>query len=152
LFAGNKLHVAVLTDIAQGQKGRVELLRRSKILQQGHILTTSDFCAQDESDVEDLLGKDLYVKLVNATFGLKGRTSITAATITSTGEKSARIVKQIESAMRLLPALPEFDHYAPAAWLLAHPDFLQGDDPATVECLDRFEKLFAAVNQMLPTN
>jgi hypothetical protein len=45
-------------------------LRRSKILEDSRIFTTSDFCSPAEADIEDLLGEELYLKIVNATYQL----------------------------------------------------------------------------------
>jgi len=57
-----------LTDTARSQKNKVEDLRRSKILEDSRIFTTSHFCSQEEVDIEDLLGEELYLKIVNATY------------------------------------------------------------------------------------
>ena len=51
LFGGNKLHVAVLLDLATGQKGQVEKIKRSELLKAGHVLTVADFCARQEKPI-----------------------------------------------------------------------------------------------------
>src|SRR6202035_6042263 len=56
LFGGNKLHVAVLLDYAKGQKAKVDQIKQSKLLQEGHVFAVTDFVSQDEGDIEDLLG------------------------------------------------------------------------------------------------
>ena len=43
LFVGQRLHVAVLSDEAQGAKGKVERIRKSDILRAGHFYTVADF-------------------------------------------------------------------------------------------------------------
>lgn len=150
LFGGNKLHVAVLTDLAEGQKGKVDALKRSRLLADGHVLTTSDFCSQKESDIEDLLGTSVYIALVNGTFGLKGKNVLTEKALQNSGETNERVVKRVEAAMRCLSTAPDFDHFAPATWLLRNPSFLETDSPEMSAALDRFEALVNALNALLP--
>ena len=45
--------------------------------------------------------------------------------------------------------LQDFDHYAPAAWLIKHPEFLEDDTPEMADALGRFEELFSALNRLL---
>jgi predicted ATPase len=151
LFGGNKLHIAVLADYAQGQKTKVEWLKKSKLLADGHVLTTIDFCSQPEADIEDFFGPDLYVELVNDAYDLKGAERLTVPDVNGSQEKSPRIMKKVEAVWRLKPSLPEFDHYAPAMWLLQHPDWLAKSDAHRATCLSRFEELFKKVNALLPT-
>ena len=95
LFGGNKLHIAVLVDYAQGQKGKVEALRKSELLGDGHIFTTADFCSQGEADVEDFFGVDLYVELVNAACALTDGNKLTPADVQAVKEPSLRVVKKL---------------------------------------------------------
>jgi hypothetical protein len=150
LFAGNKLHVAVLLDFAHGQKNKVEALRKSKLLGNGHVFATTDFCVQDEADIEDLLGRQLYIALVNSTYGLEGTNRITDEMCQKSGESSPRIIKQIEAVFRVQSNLPEFDHFAPSMWLIQHPEFLQSTAIPATQALDAFEKLFKRLNMLLP--
>ena len=150
LFAGNKLHIAVLTDIAQGQKGKVESLRRNRLLGSGHVLTAAEFCNQQEADVEDILGEPPYLDLVNHAFGLGGNSALSSAALAATGEKSQRVLRRVEAAMRVLASAPEFDHYIPAWWLIQHPDFLSPQSSELKAALDRFEALFKRLNGLLP--
>ncbi|HTT79093.1 MAG TPA: AAA family ATPase, partial [Stellaceae bacterium] len=53
LFAGNALHVAVLSDQATGDKKKVEEMRRSEVLRAGHFYTMADFLERKEADIED---------------------------------------------------------------------------------------------------
>lgn len=149
LFGGNKLHVAVLTDYAAGQKTKVEQLKASKLLKSGHVLLATTFTGTSEADVEDLLGDELYLQLVNNALDIDGKNPITAADLKNTGEKSVRIVKRVEAAARLRPELPEFDHYLPSWWLIQNPHFLEKDKPSLIAALNRFEVLFTAVNSLL---
>lgn len=151
LFGGNKLHVAVLMDYAAGQKGKVDALRRSQLLQDGHIFTTTDFCDQAEADVEDFFGVQLYGDLVNAACGLAGKNTIKTADINAAGESSVRVVKKVEAVLRLRPKLPEFNHYVPAMWLIQNPPWFSEDEPQRAAALDRFDALFQKLNALLPT-
>lgn len=149
LFSGNRIHVAVLLDFAKGQKTKLEALRKSDLLQSGHIFVTIDFCAQDEADVEDFFGMT-YVEFVNGAFGLAKSKGITEDACAKSGEHSPRIVKQVEAVFRVRPELEEFDHYKPALWLLTNPNALSGDAPGTLASLEKFEALFLKLNKLLP--
>jgi predicted ATP-dependent endonuclease of OLD family len=149
LFGGNKLHVAVLADYAQGQKGKVEWLKKSKLLADGHVLTAIDFCSQTEADIEDFLGLDLYTELVNDAYKLKGASRLAPADVSAAQEPSPRVVKKIEAVWRLRPSLPDFDHYVPAMWLVQNPKWFARNDQHRVACLGRFEDLFKKINALL---
>jgi hypothetical protein len=149
LFAGNKLHVAVLLDYAHGQKGKVDALKKSKLLRKGHVFTTTEFCKQDEADVEDLLGHKLYISLVNTTYEIDAKSHITEEACQKSGEPSPRVVKQIEAVFRVATTLPEFDHFFPATWLIQHPEILHGDSAEISHALETFEHLFKGLNQLL---
>ncbi|MGA3006886.1 MAG: AAA family ATPase [Opitutaceae bacterium] len=148
LFSGNKLNVAVLTDYAHGQKAKVEGLRKSDILAKGHVFTAADFAGQAEADIEDILGVDLFVELVNAMYCLTGTARITVAALPVA---LTRVVARVEDLLRTKTQLAAFTHFAPAIWLLQHPDFLQRDTPAITVALDRFEQFFKQVNPLITT-
>jgi hypothetical protein len=82
------------------------------------------------------------------TRGRKDR--LTIADVNGAAEKSPRIVKKVEAVWRLRPSLPEFDHYAPAMWLLQNPAWLVKVDTNRTACLTRFEEFFKKVNSLLP--
>lgn len=142
LFGGNGLHVAVLTDFAAGQKKKVDDLRRSALLSAGHVFTADTYAGQAEADVEDLLGPDIYSALVGALVS-----AVVPAAVAGT-----RCVKFTEEHFRMTPSLPEFDHYRPAAYFIEHtPSVLAKVASSAVDAaLDRFERLFVAVNALLP--
>ena len=70
LFGGNKLHVAVLTDISKKQKPKIERLRESRLLKEGHVFTVANFCEKSEADIEDLLSPNLFIDIVNQAYHL----------------------------------------------------------------------------------
>lgn len=108
LLYRNKLNMAVLTDIAEGQKKKVEDLCKSKLLNEARILTVNAYMGTEEADTEDLLGRDGYIALVTQAYGLKKL---------KLGERpTERVVKDVEDAFRLLPPeTPEFDHFFPSS-------------------------------------
>lgn len=143
LFGGNKLHVAVLTDFASGQKKKVDDLRRSDLLRKGHVFTADAYAGQAEADVEDLLGAAAYVELVNACYSLKGKQAV------GTPAAGSRVVKHVEDHFRTLASAPEFDHFTPSAYLIENRTaFLKGATDLDA-ALDRFEKLFKELNALL---
>ncbi|MEH1977059.1 MAG: AAA family ATPase [Nostoc sp.] len=147
LFGGNKLHIAVLTDFASGQKKKVEELRRSKILHDGHVFTMDTYANQAEADIEDMFGSTFYIELVNICYGIKR--NLQAVPSPSVG---LRIVKYVEDHFRTLPdTVPEFDHYTPAAYFIEHQaNIIKKVVASDLEAaLVRFEKLFSDLNGLL---
>lgn len=144
LFGGeNKVHVAVLTDFAMGDKSKVEKLRRSKLLADGHVFTADTYTAMGEADVEDLIGEAGYLDLVNRALGLQGAAQL------GPRPSGGRIVKWVDEQARILPAgTPAFDHYLPAAHLVGLGQAFSIADEASA--LNRFERLFCDLNKLLP--
>jgi predicted ATP-dependent endonuclease of OLD family len=150
LFGGNRVHVAVLTDIAKGQKSKVENLRRSELLKAGHVHTVAEFCNQDEADVEDVLHPELFVAIINGVYSLAGAHQLTVAKLEAADATTPRRVKKAEAYFRMLPGtIPTFDHFTPAMWLLQHPELLAGGDATVTETLDRFQAVFDTFNTSL---
>ncbi len=146
LFGGNRLHVAVLTDFASGQKKKVDDLRRSKVLKDGHVLTANSYAGQDEAAIEDILGSSLYAELVNACYGLKGKQSLAPA------GSGVRSVKHAEDWFKTLPnTVPEFDHYAPAAYFTEHRNAMlkKVSEDELEAVFKRAETLFDDINGLL---
>lgn len=147
LFGANKLHVAVLTDFHSGDKAKVRSLRDSEVLRTGHVFSADTFAGASEADVEDILGRDLYVSLVAAAYGLSGADEFA---MPKPAEASPLVMREVEEHMRLVPAaVAQFDHYAPAAYLVANWTTLAGTLPNVDLALDRFEEFFKAVNALL---
>jgi len=148
LFSGNGLNTAVLTDFAKGQKSKIDRLKQTRILSEDRIRHFAEFVDQEEADVEDLFPSDLFADLVNHTYGLKGK-SLLDATKLADADSSVRRVKQAEAYFRTLPAsIPEFDHFAPAGWLIKNSEFLSPKTNAISTVLDRAEKIFATFNAL----
>jgi hypothetical protein len=148
LFAGNGLNVAVLCDHGNKDKAKIQRLREREILATSHILTTSDFADQEYSDIEDIIGKELYVELLNECYAFKGDDKITSDQIKGAG-KDPRTVKQTENVFRTMsPDKPEFDHFTPSSWLINNPDFLRTDRDSLTLAFELFEKVFTSINEL----
>lgn len=148
LFAGNKLHVAVLTDFHKGNKAKVEGLRASALLRAGHVFTTAELAGQSEADIEDMLGRANYLVLVNDTFGLEGPECMPEQKPAGASIRVAEEARQ--HFMTLAAGAPGYDHYAPAVRLMTDSARLGPHLPELESALDRFETLFKALNKQLP--
>jgi len=146
LFGGNNLHVAVLADYHHGDKAKVRNLRESELLRGGHVFSAEVYSGGEEADVEDMLGRQFYVALVNACYSLTGRHSVPDEKPESS---SLRVEQEVADFFMTLPAsVPEFDHFQPAAFLMEHAAEFSaqgGIDTA----LDRFEAFFKDVNSLV---
>ncbi len=146
LFFGNKLNIAVLTDFDRGQRRKLDDLYRAELLEKERIILATEIAEKEEADIEDFFAPQLFVDLVNATYGLKGENLLTVEKLDAADAGTCRIVKKAEAYFRVLPAdIPEFSHYEPAAYLLQHPKMLSGSSKAVKDTLDRFEKVFERV-------
>lgn len=149
LFGGNRINVAVLSDIATGDKTKIENMKKADILKAGHFYTCADFTGQTEADVEDLFEEDLFVEMLNGAYKPPAANAVTATGLMSAAT-TPRIVKKAEALFKLMPAsVAEFDHFGAARWLLENPAVLDADTPAVTSTLDRFEGVFKAFNKLL---
>jgi hypothetical protein len=150
LFSGARLHIAALTDFAQGDKRKIEAMRQSQLLGTDRLMTFADLLGLPEADVEDIFSRETYIKIVNATLDLKAPNTITVTKLDATANGTSRLLKQMENACKLLPPeCAEFDHYSPADWLIRNPQTLDGDSTKVLETLDRAEKVIKAINDRL---
>ena len=149
LFSGNRINVAVLSDIANGDKAKIENLKRAEILKAGNFYTCADFTGQTEADVEDLFEPDLYVDMLNGAYEPPPSKVVTKKSLMA-AHSSSRIVKKAEALLRLMPtSVAEFSHFGPSRWLLENPSVLDKNTPASNATLDRFEELFRKFNTLL---
>ena len=147
LFAGRGLKIAVFADYHEGQKKLMEELEKSDLLEPDHLLKTSMYAGQDEADIEDVIGRDMYVHLVNGCLELREPHLLPAAKPSSAPE---RVVKEVEAHCALLPpGFPEFSHYKPAAYLMGLSEEDVKDIPGLDQALDRFEAAFLKLNSLL---
>jgi hypothetical protein len=149
LFHGNHLNVAVLSDQGQGDKGKIERLRRAEVLAAERLHTIAELLDQPEADIEDVMHPEFFCKIINGCYALDGDNAITVEKLAE-AEGAPRQVKQAEAFFRLLPAeIPEYSHYRPADWLMRNPGILEGDGDDILVTLERAEKVFAVYNEML---
>lgn len=149
LFGANNLNIAVLCDLAVGDKGKLEKLRKSQILKAGQLFTAADFTGKSESDIEDFLHPELFVKLLNSAYDLAKKNILTVAKLDAAMPATERIVKKAEAAFNVMPQdVPVFDHFHPSDWLIRNPTFLV-DGTELDETLDHFEQAFKLINKVL---
>lgn len=149
LFGGNRLHVAAFIDYASGQKSNIEKLRKSQLLEDGHVLLAPEFCGQAEADTEDLLGEKLFLEIVNGAYAIPKGKILAAGKLPAGAPPDVRLLPRVEAAMKLIPDVPEFDHFLQSSWLIKNSGVL--DPKEFPEAFDRFEALFTRLNKLLPS-
>lgn len=150
LFAGNMIETAVLTDVAKGQKGSIDRIKKSGILKEGRLFGVSDFCEKTEADIEDLLEPQLYCELINRCYELKTEHQLTPDSLAAADPNTERMAKQAEAYFKLLPdEYPLFSHFEPAAWLIKNIEVLDQTDDFIEMSIERFRNLFAEFNKLL---
>ena len=106
------------------------------------------FVDQDEADIEDIIGRCNYVALVNSCYNLPDGKQLPDSKPPSAPE---RVIEEVSKHMAAMPPdVPEFDHYAPAQFLVENTSDMINRFPALDEALSRFEKLFIELNPLLP--
>ena len=149
LFAGKNLHVAVLTDVAHGAKGKVNRIRKSDILRAGHVYTIADFVDAREADIEDIFAPETYAEIVNRSYALPASHRVTIEKLDQETSMT-RLVKRVEAMFNIMPeSIPAFDHFTPAAWLIRNPDMLTGESEAIRRTLSVAEQIFETFNRLL---
>ncbi|MBD8064075.1 AAA family ATPase [Devosia sp. PTR5] len=150
LFSGNELQVAVLSDEANGDKRKIDDMKRSAVLRAGHLYTMADFLERPEADIEDMFEPEVFASILNGAYGLEDANKITKDRLASTTPPTARLVKQADALFALMPAtVAEFDHYTPASWLIRNPKLLDGKGQPVTATLDRAQKVFDVYNNLL---
>jgi len=145
LFRGNNLHIAAVVDVQAGHKQKIEHARKS--LEDKHLLTLDNYTGQTEADIEDVLGRDFYVALVNETYDLRAKEQVPATKPAAVPE---RVAKEVQAHFAILtPRHPEFSHEQPPERL-----FQGGDEgtklPGFKDALERMEKLIGDLNALMP--
>jgi hypothetical protein len=149
LFSSAKLNIAVLTDFAKSDKKKLENLRTSQILQGDNVLTFASLFGVDEADVEDVFAPELYAKMLNEAFAVPVENHVTVASLNAADANTTRLVKKAEAAFRVMPvSVPEFNHYAPAEWLITHPAVLDEETSESRDTLARAEMIFDAIRKI----
>lgn len=108
-------------------------------------MTYADFVSQAEADVEDLFDREFYVGLVNKEFAGQLEKPVDAASL---NRKQPRTVRAVEEWLSKNPLKSgSFGHYRPARYFAEHVSELWPN--VSDETKDRFEKAFAAANELL---
>lgn len=145
LFRGNRLQVAALVDVQHGDKQKIDNARRS--LEENHLLTITKYTGAKEGDIEDLLGREFYLALVNQTYSDIPPTHQLPTADTPLTE---RVAKDVQEAFATMPPyVRNFEHFTPAEFLFQSADAgvsLPGFDDA----LARMENLISDLNTLLP--
>jgi len=147
LFRGNNLHIAAVVDAQPGHRAKIE--NAKKALGDKHLLTLDAYAGQGEADIEDVLGREFYVALVNKTYDLRAKERVAATKPTGVPVPD-RVVKEVADHFAVLaPRFEEFDHMKPAEHL-----FQGGDEgaklPGFEDALGRMEKLIGDLNALMP--
>jgi predicted ATP-dependent endonuclease of OLD family len=143
LFNSQKLNIAVVTDFHKGDKKKVESLKERRILESGHVFSINSILNVGEADIEDMLGKKLYIDIVNDAYALSDDKKIVVE------EGIERIINFVEEKFRTIPSeINEFDHYFPSAYLISVGE-KDREKYDFNEALQNFELLFKQLNALL---
>ena len=136
--AQKALNVAVLLDVDTENDGRVDALYKKRLLRQRNVLRVSQFTTSDVADIEDMFEREFYVDLVNETYA--GEPGLDPSELPC----EPRIIKAVEKAWNIKK---HFTHGRPATYFSLHLD--EFADSVSQDTMDRFERLFATLNQLL---
>lgn len=133
------IKIATLIDYQSKDNQMIENLYKKRILSQKSVFTYADFTGGKEADVEDMLGPDFYLDLVNGEYGKEIGGPIKLEDIT---HQNPRIVVRLEKHLNM-----SINHFRPARFLTENIITFTGKFPK--ETLDRFENAFVALNKLL---
>ncbi len=140
--AQTNLNVAVLIDFQKKSSQSVKNLYKSKLLKKQQVLTFADFAGGAEADIEDMFTPEFYIELVNSEFDVALSTDALA-------KGNPRILRRLEESLKANPFQGNvtFNHYRPARFFSENIGSLQ--EKLDNETLDRFQRAFDALNQLL---
>lgn len=140
--ARTNLNVAVLIDFQKKDQQSVENLYKSKLLKKQNVLTFADYAGGSEADIEDMFASEFYLKLVSSEFNV----SLGLGDLSTT---HPRILHRLEQHLESTPLSggAPFNHYRPARYFSENIGSLGGE--LSNETLDRFQRAFDALNQLL---
>jgi predicted ATP-dependent endonuclease of OLD family len=146
LLGGNQLNVAVLMDISGNSMQRIKNLQANAKLRDNALVLISEVTSANDADIEDVFDPGFYLELVNGAYEAELPRQLTLADLPP---GNPRIVRRLDQHFRDNNiASGEFNHYLPAAYFLREQATLLARlDSATLE---RAEKLFRRVNELLP--
>lgn len=146
LFGGNKINVAVLTDFQKGHKNKIRQLKESDLLKKGQVFSAEMFVKQDEADIEDLLGREFYLTLVNQAYQLPKKYQFDITNPPS----DIRVVEEVGKQFATFPtSIDEYDHYYPSKWLTENGSTFLSSGINIDFALDNFENIFKILNALI---
>jgi predicted ATPase len=139
------MNVATLLDIQKNDRDLIEDLYKKKLLEKKQVATYADFTGATEADIEDMLERDFYVRLVNAEFAKQLKKPIDPAALNA---KDPRILRAIEEWLEVNPLKSgRFGHYHPARYFSENVTTLWPKVSDVTK--DRFEAAFSRLNGLL---
>lgn len=150
LLSGNELDMAVVHDYEGSSDTRLDGLIRNKIIKDKLVMNYAQFrdaAKLKPSDVEDMLGEELYLNIFNAAYAtqLKGA-KIAVKDLPAGDRMTQRIDKYLVAKKITLRPSGGYNHYLVASHLAANPVTKKLVDAGT---LDKFEAMFTALNDLL---
>lgn len=143
LLGAQELNIVAILDVKPEDKQKIDNLKEHKFLKNGNLILLSEYTGTDFADIEDMIGKDNYINLINTVYpdinlkesDLKG--------------KDPRIVKQIGDHFKKQKINNgRLNHYKPASYLNSNSDRIDKifSDKSYVE---KFEKIVQEINSKL---
>lgn len=145
LLYGRRDNVALVTDYAGVDASTMERLRHRELLSEAHVLTPGQYLDRPEADLEDLIGREAFVELVNRAYGLKEWSALPPTRVNGA---PPRVVEETTAHFRKLD-YPPFDRMVPASYLINHGEELRNQLPGLDAAVLRFEDLMRDLNRLL---
>ena len=146
LFSANMLNIAALVDYSEGQKKKIQRFRDSDYINADRILSAEKYVDASEADIEDIIGRSMYIDLVNKMFELNDTDALSSI---RSSEAPERVIKEVEDHLQKLTNSPDFNHYKPANYLMDQGKEFSKELSDSDEALDRFENIFIELNKFL---
>lgn len=146
LIGANQLNVAVLVDSNTQDAARLDSLRKNGNLgKHSLVLVTEALSGVRDGDVEDLLGTEFYLDLVNGAYKSQLDSPISERDLDA---KAGRITQRVEQHFKKHGiADGKFSHYKPAAFFLREQAIYFGN--LTEEAVGNASRLFERINALL---
>lgn len=109
----------------------------------------ADFLERPEADIEDVFEPETFADILNGAYTIPADLKLTPARLKAAAPGTERLLKQAEAAFAVMPEVEEFDHFAPAGWLIRNPKILDGKSAPIGRTLDRAEAIFGKYNALL---
>jgi predicted ATP-dependent endonuclease of OLD family len=147
LGAQKGLTIATLLDFQKKDQQRIEALYERQLLERSRVLTFAEFTGAEEADIEDMFDLGFYLKLVNGEYAGEVSKKPTEKDVKA---GHPRVLVRLDQFFETHPLTGRagFGHFRPAKHFAENIGTLKkGLSAATLE---RFEKLFAKLNALLP--